>query len=869
MNFSLGFINEDAPHCHVCGLHKDTNNPKFKLAGKGALEIMLIFDKPSDMEGVTGKPFVGNQYSFVEEVLSGFGIDMREDCWKTHAINCSFSKKMTDSKLKKTCSFCGPLPTKYIKEKRPKMIICFGGEASRVLMKNRFSDTSAARWRGIPFWSSEYECWCIVTYNPSKFGDSYDTDSYKSVVKSDMVLLMDYYHKPAPKPHNPIIEKSTEYSEIISKLDEINENAKLLAVDFETTGLKPHNKGHKIATCSYTWTETGKKKDLKTFSFLCNFRDYFTKKETKEIYRRMAAIAKNKDIKKVAHHLKFEEAWTRTILKVKTKGWIWCTMYTAHILDERPKHVSLKTQAFIYFQAESYEDKLKKYLESPIPGGNSFNRVEEAPVNDLLHYNGLDTYYTFLLFFEQKKKIMETPSLYNINKLFFNGAKAFCDLEELGFGVVPGYYEKKKVEVNEQVSNLEKQILSTKEAKKFKKKMKRPFQFNNDKDIYSMIYDVLKTEVIKETAGGRASIDAEVLMGLAKSGNEWSKLFLSHTKLCTARDTFIDGMLKEVNEKSTLHTFYHLSTTRTGRSSATMPNMTNQPKRDKIVKELVRSGIVSSIPNGIICEADYGSLEVRIAGCYTKDPVLLKYINDTSTDMHRDTAIDLFLLDKNTNKKEISEIRFYAKNGYVFANFYGASPKSCARSLWKVVPDLKLPDGTPLGQHLDERGLGHYADFEQHIIKYSTAFWKKFKVFKKWQEETIAFYQKNGFIENKFGFRRRGFLGRNEIINTNIQGSAFQCLLWSLIEVSKEMKKRKLISRNVGQIHDSLITFIHPDELDEVTHIIKYVMEDKLRETFPWVITPMDAEFEITEPGGNWNTLKDYVVTLPRNFRRF
>ena len=76
-------------------------------------------------------------------------------------------------------------------------------------------------------------------------------------------------------------------------------------------------------------------------------------------------------------------------------------------------------------------------------------------------------------------------------------------------------------------------------------------------------------------------------------------------------------------------------------------------------------------------------------------------------------------------------------------------------------------------------------------------------------------------------------------------------------------------SRVMGQIHDSLITTIHPKEEDVALPIIKYVMEDKLREAHPWVITPMDAEFEITESGGNWFSLKDIKVELPRNFVRF
>lgn len=294
--------------------------------------------------------------------------------------------------------------------------------------------------------------------------------------------------------------------------------------------------------------------------------------------------------------------------------------------------------------------------------------------------------------------------------------------------------------------------------------------------------------------------------------------------------------------------------------------MQNLPKRNKFIMNLIRGGISAPIPNSIFTEADYGSLEVRIAACYTKDPVLIKYINDPTTDMHRDTATTLFFVPGPVVDKMV---RFHAKNGFVFANFYGASAKSCARNLWKVVPELNDTEGRPISEYLEENGIYGYNDFEEHIIDVQNKFWKKFKVFKKWQEATIQGYHENGFIQNKLGFMRRGFLGRNEIINTNIQGTAFQCLLWSAIQVAKRRREEGWKSRVIGQIHDSMISCIVPEEFDHVSATIKYVMEEKLRKTFPWVIVPMEAEFEASEPGGTWNTIKGVEIKIPRKFDRF
>ncbi|MDY0215205.1 MAG: DNA polymerase, partial [Bacilli bacterium] len=274
----------------------------------------------------------------------------------------------------------------------------------------------------------------------------------------------------------------------------------------------------------------------------------------------------------------------------------------------------------------------------------------------------------------------------------------------------------------------------------------------------------------------------------------------------------------------------------------------------------VRNGICA--PEGHqLFEADYGSLEVRIAACYTKDPKLIGYILDPTTDMHRDSALDIFdmkLKEFNSLDKKLGKmIRFHAKNGFVFANFYGSSFKSCARTLWKVAPDLAVDKDMSMMDHLNYKGYRTYEDYEEHIKAVVNKFWKKFCVFKKWQQENMDFYKKNLFIENYLGFRRHGPLTRNEIGNTAIQGTAFMCLLWSLDRVVDIQIEEQWESRVRGQIHDSIVGSTVPDEREHVLHTIKNVMEVQLAEHFPWINVPMIAEFEISPVNGTWDELEE------------
>jgi DNA polymerase I-like protein with 3'-5' exonuclease and polymerase domains len=130
--------------------------------------------------------------------------------------------------------------------------------------------------------------------------------------------------------------------------------------------------------------------------------------------------------------------------------------------------------------------------------------------------------------------------------------------------------------------------------------------------------------------------------------------------------------------------------------------------------------------------------------------------------------------------------------------------------------------------------------------------WKKFHVFKDWQQEVIDFYRRRGYVELPMGFRRSGYLTINEIINTPIQGTAFHCLLWSYIQISKLLRERGLRSRIRFQVHDSLIINLYPEESEEVRALVRGVMCSRIRKELDFIIVPLDIEEEITPVNGSW-----------------
>ena len=102
------------------------------------------------------------------------------------------------------------------------------------------------------------------------------------------------------------------------------------------------------------------------------------------------------------------------------------------------------------------------------------------------------------------------------------------------------------------------------------------------------------------------------------------------------------------------------------------------------------------------------------------------------------------------------------------------------------------------------------------------------------------------------GFRCKGYIGRNEIVNYRFQGSAFHCLLWSLTQINAEFHERKMNSKVIGQIHDCCLIDTAPGEEKEVKELSTEIATVRIREHFDWINVPLTIEWEQTEKDKSW-----------------
>ena len=85
-------------------------------------------------------------------------------------------------------------------------------------------------------------------------------------------------------------------------------------------------------------------------------------------------------------------------------------------------------------------------------------------------------------------------------------------------------------------------------------------------------------------------------------------------------------------------------------------------------------------------------------------------------------------------------------------------------------------------------------------------------------------------------------------LNTPIQGTAADILKKAMVELYNELKKEKLESKILLQVHDELILNVKNNEVDKVKKIVKDIMENTYK-----LNVPLKVEIET---GKDWYEAK-------------
>ena len=362
----------------------------------------------------------------------------------------------------------------------------------------------------------------------------------------------------------------------------------------------------------------------------------------------------------------------------------------------------------------------------------------------------------------------------------------------------------------------------------------KEFNLNSPKQLSQVLFEDLKLPTVKKTKTG-FSTEEGVLTILARH-HEVPALILEYRQLAKLKSTYIDALPALVNPKTgRVHALFHQTGTETGRLSSSQPNLQNIPIRTELGRE-IRKAFIPLKAGHVIVAADYSQVELRILAHITRDPGLVKAFQENQ-DIHAYTASLIF----DVAEKDVTpQMRDTAKR-VNFGIIYGMSAFGLAKDL----------------------GISQ-ADAQEFIDKY----FSRYPKVKDFMDNAIRQCQEKGFVTTLLNRRRyipeinspnesmKQFAQR-QAINTPVQGSAADLMKLAMVDIHREIKKRKLSSQILITVHDELVLDVPNKEKDEIVGLLRGRMEHPF-------VSPEAAQMELSVPikvsiktGANWLETKE------------
>lgn len=368
-----------------------------------------------------------------------------------------------------------------------------------------------------------------------------------------------------------------------------------------------------------------------------------------------------------------------------------------------------------------------------------------------------------------------------------------AEMEAVGIKVDVKRLKAMGIELKEKLNSLEQKIHEGAGEK---------FNINSPKQLGVILFDKLNLPPVKKTKTGY-STSAEVLEKLADK-HEIIQHILHYRQLGKLQSTYIEGLLKVVHEDTCrIHTRFNQALTQTGRLSSIDPNLQNIPIRLEEGRK-IRQTFIPTEDDWVIFAADYSQIELRVLAHIANDENLIHaFINDL--DIHTKTAMDVFHVAEN---EVTSNMRRQAK-AVNFGIVYGISDYGLSQSL---------------GITRKEAG--------QFIERYL----ESFPGVKEYMDEIIQDAKQKGYVSTLLQRRRyipeitsrnfniRSFAERTAM-NTPIQGSAADIIKKAMIDMATRLKKEKLQTKLLLQVHDELIFEAPKNEIEILEKLVPEVME--------------------------------------------
>lgn len=349
------------------------------------------------------------------------------------------------------------------------------------------------------------------------------------------------------------------------------------------------------------------------------------------------------------------------------------------------------------------------------------------------------------------------------------------------------------------------------------------FNIGSPKQLGEILFDKLKLiEKPKKTKTGQYATGEDILLTLAPKHDIAQKI-LDYREYEKLRSTYVDALPKMTSKADgRIHTDYRQAVAATGRLSSNNPNLQNIPIRTAKGKQ-IRKAFVPRSDEYLFMSADYSQIELRIAASFAKDEIMIEAFRN-KRDIHTTTAAKVFKVDL---EKVTPDMRRKAKE-VNFGILYGSTAFGLSQNL-----GISRTEATEIIQ----------------------SYFTEFPAIKRYMDDAINQARETEYVETILGRRRylrdinsrnittRGFAERNAI-NAPIQGSAADIIKIAMINIDRWLKKEKMKSRMIMQVHDELVFDLHQTEVEVVKEKVIFLMKHAVH-----LAVPMEVEVGV---GHNW-----------------
>ncbi|HNM97599.1 MAG TPA: DNA polymerase I, partial [Marmoricola sp.] len=329
----------------------------------------------------------------------------------------------------------------------------------------------------------------------------------------------------------------------------------------------------------------------------------------------------------------------------------------------------------------------------------------------------------------------------------------------------------------------------------------KEINLGSPKQLQVVLFDELDMPKTKRTKTGYTT-DADALVGLyEKTEHPFLQHLLRHRDVTRLRQT-VEGLLKTVASDGRIHTTFNQLIAATGRLSSTDPNLQNIPVRTEEGRRIREAFVVGDGYESLVT-VDYSQIEMRIMAHLSGDVALIDAFR-SGRDFHTVTASRVFEVAAEDVTAQM-RAKIKAMN---YGLAYGLSAFGLSQQLRITTAEA--------------RGL-----MEEYF--------ETFGGVRDYLDGIVAEARRTGFTETILGRRRylpdltsdnrqRRDMAERMALNAPIQGSAADIIKVAMLNVDEALRRERMASRLLLQVHDELVLELAPGESDALDELLRREM---------------------------------------------